>query len=670
MARRDIEAGRAFVRVSMNDTAFVRGIRRAQQRLHAFGRAGIATGAAFTGAGAAILAPLGIMAQQFAAAGDAAGKMAARTGVSAEAIQELGFAAEQSGSSAQAVEKALAGMARTIYDAGRGSAEANEGLARLGLTLGDLEGLTPDEQLERFADGLANVEDASTRTALAQKLLGRSGRELIPLLSGGADSIRALRAEARALNIPLTGDEVRAAEALTDAMNRLKRSISTAKNLIGSALAEPLTIVSTTMAQVAAIAGRWIRENRQLFAGLAAGGVALVAIGGAIGAVGVAATIGSIALGGLLTLFGAFSTVVAAVVSPLGLVITALAAGAIAWAKWTAGGRSFVEFAKRSFVGVLDIVRDTLGGVYDALAGGDLELAGKIAFTGLKLVFAEGINAIANLIGGAEGDGIRAAFKQLMTGDMQGAMTTALQTMETVFIRWGANIVSVMAKVAKEVLAEWRKLSEEIANSIVESASSSQKAGAAFLPLLGIDLHAEAVRGEAYDRELRTLAVKRGDKMPGQDTTSEDYVATLYDEIQSNLAEGLEKLADAAQQAADDAADELGRNAREIGEIDTSDLAAQLEALRAEAAAARAASKIGATPDKAAADLAAELADSKQTTFGATSSAAVAALAATSTGPQQRLLTAAEKQVRQLADIVTNGEATIAALKTLGVRFE
>lgn len=710
MARRDIEAGRAFVRVSMNDTAFVRGIRRAQMRLQSFGKAGIATGAAFTGAGAAILAPLGLLAQQFAATGDQAGKMAARTGVAAEAIQELAFAAEQSGASAETLEKGFAGLSRTYLEAKRGSAVAVDALNEIGLSFKDIQNLQPDEQFAAIAEGIAKISNESIRGAAAQNIFGRAGRQLLPLLKSGAEGIAALRQEARDLNIPLTNEEVAAAEALTDAMNRLKRSIGTAKNLIGSAIAEPLSIASTTIAKVAAITGRWIRQNRQLFAGLAAGGVALVAIGGAIGAVGIAATVASFALGGLLSLMGAMGTILGAITSPLGLVIVALSAGAVAWAKWTAGGRAFVAFAQRSFGQAFATIKTTLAGIYDALAGGDLELAGKIAMVGLKLVFAEGINAIASLVGGQAGETLRTVWKQLWEGDLSGAIETMFLAAKTAAINWGAGMVATMATVTGQLVELWRKASEKISQMIYKIAEQldpektevgiasplaslskrfgdripggDSTLGRILSPASGIgrDLKNEldnspaaaAKRAAELDDQLRErhnqmrLAGLEVDQHRGNDPN--DAIKTYFDELQKTIDAPIDAIAAANASLMRDAQNKLDEHLREVGQINTDDLAAQLEALRADAAKAREAARLGATPDNE--NLAAMLDEQKQRTFGATSAAAVAALAATSSSPQQRLLTVAEKQVRKLTAIVVNGEKTVDALRNFGVKFE
>ena len=76
-------------------------------------------------------------------------------------------------------------MASTVFDAGLGLKTATDSLDALGISIASLEGLSPEQQFQAFANALAGVEDASTRAALAQDIFGRSGTELLPLFHPG-----------------------------------------------------------------------------------------------------------------------------------------------------------------------------------------------------------------------------------------------------------------------------------------------------------------------------------------------------------------------------------------------------------------------------------------------------------------------------------------------------
>ena len=77
-----IRAGRAFVELFADDSKLVRGLRRAERKVKAFGRSIRTFGLKLMGLGTAVLAPLLGAAKVFASMGDQVAKMAKRTGLS------------------------------------------------------------------------------------------------------------------------------------------------------------------------------------------------------------------------------------------------------------------------------------------------------------------------------------------------------------------------------------------------------------------------------------------------------------------------------------------------------------------------------------------------------------------------------------------------------------
>ena len=92
-----IRAGRAFVELFADDSRLVRGLRRAEHRIKAFGAKVRNIGAVMTGLSAALAAPFVASVKHFADYGDAVAKMARRTGLSVEALPALRFVASQTG---------------------------------------------------------------------------------------------------------------------------------------------------------------------------------------------------------------------------------------------------------------------------------------------------------------------------------------------------------------------------------------------------------------------------------------------------------------------------------------------------------------------------------------------------------------------------------------------
>ncbi len=262
---REVRAGEAYTELSTRDKMSA-GLARAQARLRRFGAACEGLGRTMIGLGAAVAGPVVASLKMFSSLGDAAAKMARRTGLSVRAVQELGFAAKLSGTDVGSLENGIKRMQRNVYDAERGLSTSVDALRDLGLSVKDLQGLAPEDQFTLMAERMGQVEDASRRAALAQVLFGRAGTMLLPMFEKGAAGVGALRKRFRELGIALTDEEARAAEVFTDAMTDVWTSLKHGVALIGSALAPSLKDLAATVVATVREWAAWLRENRQLVA--------------------------------------------------------------------------------------------------------------------------------------------------------------------------------------------------------------------------------------------------------------------------------------------------------------------------------------------------------------------------------------------------------------------
>lgn len=69
-------------------------------------------------------------------------------------------------------------LQKKLYEAGQGSAEAQEGFMKLGFSLRDMGNLTPEQALQKTINSLAGMENATQRNAVAQKLLGDAAKNI------------------------------------------------------------------------------------------------------------------------------------------------------------------------------------------------------------------------------------------------------------------------------------------------------------------------------------------------------------------------------------------------------------------------------------------------------------------------------------------------------------
>lgn len=288
-----IRAGRAFVELFLDDSRMQAGLKSAARRIQAFGAQVTRAGRGLLTIGAAVTGPLLAAAKHFASTGDELAKMSGRTKISVEALSELKHAAEQSGTTLGAVEKGIKGLNRTVYDAERGLSTATDALADMGVTVDELKDLKPEDQFTLIADRLGAIQDPSRRSALAMKVLGKSGHDLLNLFEGGAGNVSKLRKELRDLGGQMTGADAAAAADFTDAMHELWTQTKAVTFQIGAAVATGLTPwIRKTQPIIAAVIS-WARENRALvltlfkvFAAISTAGAGLIVFGLTIQAIG------------------------------------------------------------------------------------------------------------------------------------------------------------------------------------------------------------------------------------------------------------------------------------------------------------------------------------------------------------------------------------------------
>jgi len=299
-SQQGIRAGRAFVELFANDEKLKAGLARAEADIKRFGATVAGMGRQMAMLGAGMLAPVIGAVKLFASAGDDLDKMSRRTGVGVESLQGLGHAAKQSGADVTTLETGIRRMSRVIYDAGRGSAEAVDALAKLGLSVESLSGLSPEEQFKTLSDALSRVSDATQRAALAQLIFGRSGTQLLPMIENGRAGIEALEAEFHSLGITISTADSKAAAKFTDTLSILWQQARGGIQLIGAALTPTLQQFADKVSLTLRGLSEWITNNRQLIASLGSKVLALAAASVTIGAVAIA--VGKLiqAIGGLI----------------------------------------------------------------------------------------------------------------------------------------------------------------------------------------------------------------------------------------------------------------------------------------------------------------------------------------------------------------------------------
>lgn len=136
--------------------------------------------------------------ESFKDALDLGGKLtdlSAQTGESAGNLLILQKAFDNTGIGADAVGGALAKLNKSIFGADEESQKAVAAFGRMGISLDELKGKAPTDQLALVASGLQSIPDPAIRSATAMEIFGKSGYQLLPFLTNFSGEIAQARDE-------------------------------------------------------------------------------------------------------------------------------------------------------------------------------------------------------------------------------------------------------------------------------------------------------------------------------------------------------------------------------------------------------------------------------------------------------------------------------------------
>ena len=206
------------------------GLNAARGALLGAGGAAAATAAVFVGLGVATT----VIVNKAIRVGEELHNMSLRTGESVEALSRLKFAAEQEDASLGQVTVALRRLSVLAVQAARGSKEAGDSFKRLGIDVKDANGQIKGGTvlLQELGVAINKLPPGTERMAAATQLLGRSGTQLLPLIT----NFEALNQEAERLGLTIGPAFAKDADEFGDVMGAIGSQFSR----IGVAIAEAL----------------------------------------------------------------------------------------------------------------------------------------------------------------------------------------------------------------------------------------------------------------------------------------------------------------------------------------------------------------------------------------------------------------------------------------------
>ena len=263
----------------------MKGLAEAKKGLTNFGSGIASVGKWVAAMGAVITAPILAATHTWATAGEEILHMSQRTGLAVEKLSELKYAAAESGVSAEELEHGIVKLQKAI---GRLSAtpESTAALQRLGISLAEIRGKSPDEQFALIADKISRISDPTDRASAALALFGKSGAGMLPMLMRGRAGLAALTAEAREWGFVVSKKSAEGAAELAGSFRRLELVTTGIWKTLGSALGPATKEFTDILARNLRTVKEWLAANgdivRTVFKWASAvvlGGTALYGLG-------------------------------------------------------------------------------------------------------------------------------------------------------------------------------------------------------------------------------------------------------------------------------------------------------------------------------------------------------------------------------------------------------
>ena len=213
---------------------------------------------------------------------------AKQLGVGLEALQKWEYAAKQLGSETQYLDRAFQKVNNLLGQIANGD-DVSEELSKIGLTMDDLAGLDAEAAFAKIRNAIAGVEDAATRTALANQFFGdKLGTLLNPVLSASEDELNAWMEEAEKVGI-VSEEDAEVTGQLGNEMYALKQATLSLRTELATALAPIITkIVNFLKDTVIPKLKEFINKWKEMSTGLK---TVIGVVGGIITAIGPLLTI-------------------------------------------------------------------------------------------------------------------------------------------------------------------------------------------------------------------------------------------------------------------------------------------------------------------------------------------------------------------------------------------
>jgi len=163
---------------------------------------------------------------------DSAAKLSQNIGIAADSVLGLRHAAEHSGVGAEAMDKNMVKLSKTIAEAASGSRQASDAFGKMGINVKNADGSVKNSEkvLMEMADAFKKLPDGAQKATLAMDVFGKSGASMVSMLKDGSGALQQMTNEGKSLSGNV--------ESVAEAMEKLKDVSTDAKAAIMGIMAE------------------------------------------------------------------------------------------------------------------------------------------------------------------------------------------------------------------------------------------------------------------------------------------------------------------------------------------------------------------------------------------------------------------------------------------------
>lgn len=243
--------------LSLDKSGFDRGVDKADRQgrglakslgktIGGIGKSFLAMSAAAVGAFAGISTAFYSQVKAVSAYGDAVDKQSQKLGMSRRNYQMWGEILAYSGTSIDTMTMGMKTLNNAIVS---GSKEGREAFSKLGLSEKELAKMSQEDAFATVVSAFQKMPEGAEKSALAVKLFGRNGQELLPTLNMTAEEMSALEQRVLDLGSIMGDDAVADSARFNDSLQDVSSAMRGFRNRIFASFLPSLSLVNEGLAE-------------------------------------------------------------------------------------------------------------------------------------------------------------------------------------------------------------------------------------------------------------------------------------------------------------------------------------------------------------------------------------------------------------------------------------